>query len=284
MPDSIVKQHMTGLGGTGASALMGFSPFSDCHRVYAECLGIAPKIQATDAMAVGNWNEPFIRKWYEKQTGMKGGPLFIRHPKIDWMLGNLDWISEDRKHFAEFKVAGLHSWHEWGDPEKQQIPQGYYFQGLHYAMLTGIKAWDFVVMIGTELRIYPQVWNESLAGRLYEVEKNFWENHVLKKVPPPIDASESCKHLLAWMWPENEDDEIRLPKTDAEAAALAQLAECKENLEAEQGNYDQMCNTVKAMLGNDCGMESDRCKVTWKANKKGVRVFLVKPKESTNVE
>ena len=283
MSDSIAKLHMTGLGGSAASSLMGVpGAFGDAHTVYAECLGLRPKVEESDAMWVGNHNESLIRQWYERKTGYKGAPQFIRHPEIPWMLGNLDWLKDDKKRFAEFKVAGLHSWREWGDPEKQQIPMGYYFQGLHYAMLTGIHAWDFVVLIGTEFRIYPQVWNESLAGRLYEVERNFWTEHVEKKIPPPVDHTESCKHLLAWMWPKNEDDEIRLPKDDAEAKALAHLADCYENLEAEEGNYVEACNRVKAMIGDGSGMQSERCKATWKANKKGVRVFLVKPKEVDN--
>lgn len=277
---TIQEQHTTGLGGTAAAAIMGYSRFKTRYDVYAECLGIKPDTETSDAMRVGTHNEPLIRDWYERESGRKGAPQFLRHPTIPWMLGNLDWLADDKKTFAEFKVAGLHSWRDWGDPERGQVPQEYYFQGLHYALLTGIRQWDFVVLIGTEFRRYPQSWNESLAGRLYEAERRFWVEHVETKTPPPIDHSDSCACLMGRLYPSDKQD-VRMVETSEEAAALAHLADCKRNREAEEGNYQEACNHVKAMLKDGAGLKSDACQVTWKANKKGTRVFRVTLKEES---
>jgi predicted phage-related endonuclease len=269
----IAASHRTGIGGSGAAALFGCG-FKTLHEFYAECVGIAPKFETSLPMAIGNHNEPFIREWYEKEIGMKGGPKFFRHHEHDWMLGHVDWISDDGTKFAEFKVAGLHSQYEWGNPKYAQVPMGYLLQGMHYSILTGLKEWDFVVMIGTEIRIYPCKYDLEIAAELIAREKYFWENHVVPRVPPPPDHSKECEGVLRWTYKQTSED---VPWAEgAEDRLLNTLAMVETNLEAEEKNYQEIRNKVMEAIGNRAGLKNSKIQVTWKANKAGSRVFKTK--------
>ena len=270
---AIATAHRSGLGGTAAAAIMGRSRFKTRHTVYAECMGIRPESKPSLPMEIGNHFEPFVRKWYERETGQRGYvPETLRHHKYDWLIGHLDWLRDDKKRVADFKVAGLHTAHEWIDPEKQQIPQEYYFQGLHYGTLTGIREWDFVVLIGTEIRIYTMRYNESLARLLFNAELFFWNEHVLKKVPPPIDHTKSCTNLMGWLHPRNES-ELRFAETQEELALCRRFAEVKQNFEAEELNLEELKNKLKGSIGDAEGLRWDGGAVTWKCDKRGRRTF-----------
>lgn len=285
----IREHHKTGIGGSGAAACFGVKAFVSPYDLYASCLGLERK-EPKDAtpMDIGNHCEPFIRQWYEKKKGRKGTYGFFRHKEYDWLIGHLDWISNDQWEnpnlsaaFAEFKVAGIHSAREWGNPDYAQVPLSYYLQGLHYSILTGIQKWDLVVLLGTEIKIYPCEADKELADALIERERHFWHEHVLKKVPPPPDSSESCRLLLntiykqkrneiPWLDPETESDAIRI---------VNQLFETNRNAKAENDNLDELKNKTRAIIGERCGVKTDKGAILWKARKDGVRVFTIKPND-----
>lgn len=277
---NIHDAHKTGIGGSGAAALFG-EGFRSVHALYAECCGLAPESKSCLAFDIGRHNEPFIRTWYEKKIGMAGAPTeTMCKSEMPWMIGHLDWLSTDRTRFAEFKVAGLHTAKEWGDPKHSQVPLGYYLQGLHYAIITGIDAWDLAVMLGTEIRVYPCVRDEDLAKELIEREAHFWNEHVLKRIPPPVDGTKDCARLIAWLHPNSAD---AMEWAEGETARLLNLfAEVKRNRDAEQANYDELENKIKAAIGDREGLQTPDIKITWKRNAKGARVFL--PKLTSDAE
>jgi len=272
---NIRDAHKTGIGGSGAGALFGVG-FKTVHELYADCLGLLPEKEPSLAMQIGTHNEPFIRQWYEKKTGKTGAPTeTIRKSEMPWMIAHLDWMPLGEKdRFAEFKVAGLHSAKEWGDAANGQVPLQYYLQGLHYSIVTGIPEWDLVVLLGTEIKIYPCKQDEELAKELIERERYFWHEHVLKQTPPPIDHTEECGKLINWIHPKNTKP---LEWADGEAARLLNtLAKVAVNFEAEKQNFAELKNKITALIGDKDGLKTSEIQVTWKARKDGVRVFNTK--------
>jgi predicted phage-related endonuclease len=277
MSDAIAQAHRTGIGGSGASIVWNVNPHRNVHDLYMECLGLGDEFKPSLAMDIGTHFEPFIRQWYEKKVERKGAATdTIRSKEYPWMIAHLDWISTDwekgeSSRFAEFKVAGFHNARDWGSPESCQVPLNYFLQGLHYSIVTGIKEWDLVVLLGTDIKVYPCTYDADLAAELIAKEKHFWHSHVLAKVPPPIDGSESCRQLLGQIYTK---DRTPIEWAEGETQRLLNLyAEVLNNFKAEEGNKKELENKIRSAIGERAGLKTDRVKITWKARKDGVRVF-----------
>ena len=100
---------------------------------------------------------------------------------------------------------------------------------------------------------------------MLEKVTDFWENHVLAKVPPEIDGSESSSETLKKVYPQSNSVEIAL--TESALEIIKHLDELDKTLAIIKEQQEQDKNQLKLMLGdNEVGIVGDR-KVTWKTQK-----------------
>lgn len=273
--ESVHASRKLGIGGSLAAAVTGLSRHKTKHAALADLLGLTPQAEPTRPMRIGTLSQDLIKAEYEIETGCKvivpGDKVIYKHPKHPWMICHPDGLINGQPKGAEFKVAGQHSWHEWGEPEYTQVPQEYYVQSLHCMIVTGLRQWDLVVLIGTEIKIYPILWDEQQARDLFAAEKLFWTKHVINKEPLPADASDDCRMLMQWMYNDPSKDE-EIPWADGEAATiLNRLAMVKVNYEAEKANFEELKNKARALIGNLPGLRTDKIVAKWPADKNGDR-------------
>lgn len=278
------EKRVLSIGGSTSAAAAGLSRYSTRHAAYARIMGLEPATPPNLAQRIGTYNETFMREWYAEHEGRVVDAGYadhrdepFRNPDYPFMHAHFDGLVLDDAHRllkgVEFKVAGLHTAKDWGDPEHTQVPQEYYIQCLHSMILAGVKTWDLVVMLGTDIKIYPLAYDEEAADGLVHALRTFYEKHLLPGIPPEPDGSEDCKNLMGWLY-EQKDDAIDFAN-DEELKTLRLLAEVHRNLEAEEDNYAELANKTKALIGERAGLRFDGGKVTWKARKDGVRVFRV---------
>jgi putative phage-type endonuclease len=87
----------------------------------------------------------------------------------------------------EIKTAAYRS-QEWGSSGTDEIPREYVIQLQHQLMVTGAREAEVAVLFGgQELRVYNVAYEPSLAGVLLDVERSFWEHHVIRGVAPEPD-------------------------------------------------------------------------------------------------
>jgi predicted phage-related endonuclease len=268
------------IGASIAAAAVGMHRTHTPSYAYARAMGLMPDMEYNVACEIGKHCEPFMASWYEREFSVKldtsrsdykSEPF--KKAEYPWMIGHPDALIAEQRKGVEFKVAGLHSARDWGDPSACQVPQEYYIQCLCYMILTGYKEWDLVVMLGTEIKVYPLEYDQETAEGLLARMEKFWKEHLCTGIPPSPDASEDCKNLMGWMYNKN-NGKIDFATTD-ELQALRLLADVKRNLVAEEGNFLQASNAVKALIKDRDGLKWDGHDVTWKARKDGVRVFKI---------
>lgn len=271
-----------GIGGSIAAAVMGVDRFKNRHDAFSRIMELQPYEEPGQAMRLGTAAEPIIVAEYEQATGEVIGREYSDYTRPPhhcegrpWMYAHYDGLcTKDTDKGLECKLAGLHTAKDWGDPAHCQVPQEYYVQCLHYMIVSGRRKWDMAVWLGTEIKIYPLVYDEDLAAWLIEGERKFWHEHILTGTPPPADGSDACGKLLAWRFPRNvEPMEWADP---GDVGLFKTLAEVSRNLDAEEENYAQCVNKVKAIVGAREGLRFPGGEVTWKARKDGARVFRVK--------
>ena len=164
----------------------------------------------------------------------------------------------------EIKTASRFKKEEWVD---DQLPDSYYLQIQYYLMITGLEKWYVAALFRDDgdfiWKEIPR--NESVIQEVREKAVDFWVNHVVAKVPPEVDGSESCTDALKKAYPSSNGVEIALPSQANEI--IARLGELDKTAALIKEQQEQAKNQLKLMLGdNEIGVIGDR-KVTWKTQK-----------------
>jgi predicted phage-related endonuclease len=93
-----------------------------------------------------------------------------------------------------------------------EFPPSYYVQCMHYMAVTGAERWYLgVLVLNKAFHVFTIERDEAEVQTLIEAEKHFWENHVLKQIPPAPDGSESTSEIIKQLFPEaREREEVAL--------------------------------------------------------------------------
>lgn len=179
-----------GITSTDAAAIAGVSPWATPADVWLDKRPGAPEIEPSFRMELGLLLEPAIAELYRRQTGrelIKPANL-LTHPKRAWQLTSLDYMCRDEQRTVECKSTNERNADQWGTPGTDEIPENYLCQVTHQMCVTGNRITDVAVLIGTEeFRIYTVNYSEATAEMLTEMEHEFWQDHVLAGVCPPLD-------------------------------------------------------------------------------------------------
>ena len=196
-----LKARSYGIGGSDAAAVIGKSPYKSNVELFDEKTGrrTAEDISDKPYVQYGNGAEPLIRKLfaldypeYEVEYHENRILRSVEHPFMQASLDGELTDQEGRRGILEIKTSNIlqpGQWMKW----KDQIPDNYYIQVLHYLIVTG---WDFVVLRAhlrsdwgydrrTEVKHYFLERSEVEADLQYLLseEQKFWE-HVKTGIRP----------------------------------------------------------------------------------------------------
>lgn len=251
-----------GIGGSDAAAIAGLSPWKSSVAVWLEKTGQVEPPEPGEEAYWGTVLEDVVAREFSLRTGLKvrRRNAILQHQQYEWMIANIDREVVGVREGLECKTTSAFNAGEWKNDE---IPAPYIVQCQHYMAVTGYSAWWIAVLIGGNKFVYKRIErDDELIEQLIELEKDFWENHVMKNVPPEMDGSAASTELVKKMYPEAKLPEIDLPseaKTLIEA--LEQVNSEIKELETRKNEYE---NRLKAMLGeHEAGRVGDRL-VTWK--------------------
>lgn len=199
-----LEARRTGIGGSDIAAIMGFSNYATIYDVYKSKMGEKEE-QNGDNDDLRHWGnileEPIAQK-FSRRTGMKiqNINVMMRHPEKTWAIANIDKaiinpeISKRVRYtrqgilttdaILEIKTANEFQKKEWGEEHTDEIPLHYLCQVQWYMGVTGVKGCHVAVLIGgNTFRQYYVRRNEDIIDSLFEEGENFWNNHILKKLP-----------------------------------------------------------------------------------------------------
>jgi putative phage-type endonuclease len=224
------------LGATDIAAIVGVSPWAAPIDVYRS------KVEGTDkdagnAARLGLLLEPIIVEEYERQEGVKTRRLNeVTHRAYPYIKGHPDRIVVGTDGIMDAK-AYLHSQREWGEPGTADVPPHVTVQMQVYMGLMG-RAWADVVLFSGSLplKVYRVPADPVLYDQLIVVAMDFWERHVLLRVPPVVDDSASYRRYLEEKFPRGEDKEVvATPETallvDEWADLMAQAADIDKRID-----------------------------------------------------
>jgi len=186
--EEFLAQRRTGVGGSDVAPIFGLSTWSTPLDVYNEKLQLVPDKEETDAMHFGNVLEDVVACEFTRRTGIRvqRRNSMFRHEKHPELIANIDRYCVGEKAVLECKTRNAFAKDEWGESGTDHVPFPYLCQVQHYQTVTGLKNAFLAVLIGgDDFRWYRLPYSERLAKALADKSREFWNDHVLKQIPPP---------------------------------------------------------------------------------------------------
>lgn len=253
-----------GIGGSDVGAICGINKYKSPIAVYLDKIGELPdEDQQSESAYWGTILENIVAKEFEVRTGKKvrRKNAMLHHSEYPWMMANVDRLIVGERALLECKTASAYLNSEWAD---DKVPESYILQCQHYMAVTGFEKCYIAVLVGGNNFVWKLIErDEEIIQYLIDIEKNFWINHVEKRIPPEIDGSGASSEVLKMLYPEAvEGSEVLL---DYEAGELVQKRfELKEQEKELKDQLNEVENKLKAKLGKNEIGKVDNFKITWK--------------------
>lgn len=256
-----------GIGGSDAGIIMGASPWKSPYALWLEKTGqlIPEDISGKEPVFWGTKLEAVIADhWAEKNGKRVARCGTVYRNDCPWLIANVDRLVIGEKAGLEIKTTNAFNGDEWReDAEGQHIPDTYYWQCMHYMLVTGLPVWYVAVLIGGQQYVQMTLpRDEAAIQQLWEAEKKFWEENVLQKKPPLVDGSCSTADALEIEFPGGEPGPVDLT-VEAEAIYTV-LQQSKEKKKEAEASIKECGNKIKALMGDIEEARISGHKVTWK--------------------
>lgn len=192
-----LKRRKQFLGGSDCAVLLGLSPYRSPLDLYLDKTSEDVSDEEISEPAYwGNQLEDIVAQEYSKRTGIeiRIEPNTILHPEHKFLGASIDrWAGN---HILECKTAGYLQGKQWGESGSDAIPTAYLLQVAWYSMVCNVDRVDIAVLIGgNDFRIYTYNKNPALEQKIMHAGINFWNNHVVPRVPPPATNTYDIEKL-----------------------------------------------------------------------------------------
>jgi putative phage-type endonuclease len=195
------------IGGSDIGAILGLSRFRSPLEVWMEKTGKAVKQLDSLPLRFGSFAEEFVASEYARATGFEllHDELIHIHPEHSFMCAHIDRFvlksgSTTPSRILECKTANPFApfaSSEWGEVGSDEVPISYLCQCIWYMAITNLDRVDLAVLFGnSDFRIYEITRDRELEAIVIEKATIFWQEHVLKDIPPPAISEQDCHALF----------------------------------------------------------------------------------------
>lgn len=235
-----LRLRKQGIGGSDAGAVCGMDPYSSPMKVFIDKTSDGTGELNNEAVRIGNDLEQYVARRFMEATGLKvrRSNFMYRSKEHPFMVADVDRLVIGEDAGLECKTASAYSADKWADGK---IPLHYMVQCYHYMAVTGKRTWYIAcVILGREFTYRKLTWDEALAGQLIDVERQFWEEHIVPGIMPPPDGSEACDGILNRYFKNvKKAGAIELVGFDEKLERRDEILSIIEGLQTEQKQIEQ---------------------------------------------
>ena len=258
---SWLRYRKRGIGGSDAGAVCGLNPYRTAIQVYYDKTSDEIEEIDNEAMRQGREFEDYVAERFCEASGKKvrRANAMYYDEKNPFMLADVDRMVVGENAGLECKTASPYMAEKWEDGK---IPLSYQIQCHHYMSVCNTEAWYIAVLIyGKEFKYYRIERDEQVIADLIRIEKEFWREHVMKRVMPDPDGSKTADAAIAERFKISRDLTIPLSGFDARLKRREELLSVMGHMEAEKRQIDQ---ELKLYLGDAEMAENEHYRVSWK--------------------
>ena len=257
-----LRLRKTGIGGSDAGSICGVNPYSSAIKVFKDKVSGEIGEENNEAIRIGHDLEDYVAKRFTEASGLKVRKSNYMYQSVEhpFMIADIDRLVVGEDAGLECKTASAYNADKWKDGD---IPLHYVMQCYHYMLVTGKRAWYIAaVILGKEFTYRKLEWDDELISRLVAVEKDFWQNHVMKGIIPPPDGSKACDEVIKqYFHTAKKASSVRLVGFDEKLKRREEILDYISELQEEQKQIEQ---EVKLYMGDNEFANSDKFRVSWK--------------------
>lgn len=256
-----LRYRKQGIGGSDAGAICGFNPYRTVMQVYYDKTSDEVEDIDNEAMRQGRELEDYVAKRFAEETGKKvrRANVMFYDEKHPFMLADVDRMIVGENAGLECKTVSPFMAEHWKD---DKVPLSYQMQCYHYMSVCNADRWYVAALIyGREFKVYTMERDEEIIANLIYLEKNFWENHVLKRVLPEPDGSQLADSVIAEYFKNATSISVPLQGFDDKLKRRQELVGLLDKLETEKKQIEQ---ELKIYLGEAEVAENEHYRVSWK--------------------
>nr|DAY42650.1 MAG TPA: Exonuclease [Caudoviricetes sp.] len=246
------------IGGSDVGAIIGVNPYKSIIDVYIDKTE-GSSFEGNNATHWGHMLEETVIKEFASRHSefvVYQAPYSV----IDnFFIANLDGVLKN-KETGEYGVLEIKTTSVWNKKEWEEdtIPQSYYAQVQHYLMLTGYKfAYVAVLIGGQQYKEFKVERSEEDIELIRNKATEFYQENLLKKIPPMPDGSDAYMEHLKRKAIEIENNEvIELVGFEEKVEMLKKVTKDKKELEKTEKLLKEEImlemirkNTLKAVVG-----------------------------------
>ena len=259
--ESWLQYRKQGIGGSDAGAVCGLNPYRTAIQVYYDKTSDSIEEIDNEAMRQGRELEEYVARRFCEASGKKvrrANAMFYDE-KNPFMLADIDRMIVGENAGLECKTASSYSEEKWRD---DKIPLSYQLQCYHYMSVCNADAWYIAVLIyGRDFKYYRIERDDEVIENLIRIEKEFWNEYVLKQVLPDPDGSKTADAAIAERFKESKSVTIPLTGFDERLERRQEILSLVEKIETEKRQIDQ---ELKLYLGDAEIAENEHYRVSWK--------------------
>jgi len=273
--DKWIEYRKKGIGGSDIGAILGVNPYSSALEVWYDKTRGVTKEEENIPAEVGLALEDYLRdkfvQWFKKTNNADIEvviPTYIlRHPVYDFAMANIDGHFYDpltkENAILELKTTNEFGGHKWYGEE---MPDSYYLQVQWYMGISGYKRAYVAFLVGNrkfDVKIVER--NDEVITKILEYAKDFWENFVMKDIPPAPDGSASAEDTLNRMYPtESPEKVIEFPDFSDYGDMIEVYNEKQRYMKELQEEIEGIKQKIKLEMGDaETALIGDH-RVTWK--------------------
>jgi len=239
-----------GIGASEISVLLGLNPYTSPLDLYYEKVGEIESKDLSDNEFIywGNaLEEPIAKRYAELNSCELVTSDTIFHPQYPFLFATPDRLISGTKKGIEIKTTDARNKNKW----QKEIPAHYLMQCHQCMLVTDSLEWDLCALIGgNDFQVFTIKRDKEMDAIIINVASKFWNEHVLKQIPPPVDYEfPNVLESIKKMYNEILDEQIDLD------ADVEQWIKVWNSSKAQISNYEKSKKAAEAhilqMLGNN---------------------------------
>lgn len=267
-----LQERKTGVGASESGAVLGVDRFASPYSIYVDKVDEEIVERTSNPMIAGQWLEAAVADWAADRYGWRlhRSNRTLRHKDFPWLLASVDRfrVTETGKRLGIVEIKTTRDFGDiWGPEGSDEVPDSYRIQVQQQMLVTGLREAHLVAlsMLSRELRCFSIPHSDELAQAIVDGVGHFWQEHVLKRVPPPVDGSAVCTEALERFFKTAGEELVEAPQ-EAEEYARGYLdatrqARVAEDAKKAAGNY------LRFWIGEHKGIVGPGWKATWTEQK-----------------
>lgn len=234
-----LKYRKLGIGGSDAGAICGLNPYVSPISVYLDKTSDKIIVKDNEAMRQGRDLEQYVADRFTEETGkrVRRDNRILQNVENPFMFANVDRMIVGESAGLECKTASPYSSSHWEDGH---IPEHYQIQCHHYMAVTGAKEWYIaVVILGREFKFAKIKRDEEVISSLISIEKDFWENNILKRKMPSPDGSTIADEVINSYYKSSMNKSIELQQYEEQLKRRDEIINLIAKMDKEKKEIEQ---------------------------------------------